>query len=88
MEVLFEILFELVFEGGIEASKSKKVPKIIRHLLIFFIVIFWAVIIVGLFVIGILALKENTILGIFMILISILFLVSAIVKFRKVYLKR
>lgn len=35
MEIVFEILIELILEGTMEASKNKKVPKIIRYPLIF-----------------------------------------------------
>lgn len=88
MDFLFEILLEFALEGGMEASKSKKVPRIIRYLLIAIIVLFFAIIILGLFAIGILMLKESIAGGIFMILISIILFISAIIKFRKVYLSK
>ena len=87
MEFLIELMFELIFEGAIEVSKSKKIPKIIRYPLIAIIVIFFAVIIIGLFVIGIVILKDNIFLGIFMIAVSIIFLISALIKFKKVYIE-
>ena len=88
MDFLFELIFELIFEGALEASKSRKVPKIIRYPLIALIELFFAAIIIGLFIIGILVLKDNIILGIFMIVISIVLLISAIIKFKKVYLEK
>ena len=88
MDFLIEVVLDLVFEGGIELSKNRKVPKIIRYPLIVIILLFFAVIIIGLFIIGVVILKQSVILGIIMIASSIVLLVSAIVKFRNVYLRR
>lgn len=88
MEFLIELVLELALEGGIEASKNKKIPRIIRYLIISIIVLFFATIILGLFVIGILMLKESVAFGIFMILISIILFISSIIKFKKVYLEK
>ena len=38
MEFIFEMVLELILEGTLEISKNRKVPKIIRYPLIFFIV--------------------------------------------------
>lgn len=88
MEFLIELIFELIFDGTIEISKNRKVPKIIRYPLIAIIVIFFATIIIGLFIIGIIFMKGNILVGILCIVVSIIFLISAIIKFKKVYLER
>jgi len=71
-----------------EASKSKKVPKVIRYFLIMFIISFFATVILGLFLLGILSCKKNIFGGLFVIAVSMILLISAIIQFRKVYLKK
>ena len=88
MDFLIELIFELIFDGTIEISKNRKVPKIIRYPLIAIIVMFFAAIIIGLFIIGIIFMKDNILVGILCIVVSIIFLISAIIKFKKVYLER
>ena len=41
MDFLFEAIIELILEGSFEASKSSKVPKLIRYFLIFLITLFY-----------------------------------------------
>lgn len=86
MEYIIEFILELALEGGIEASKSNRVPKYIRYPLIVIISLFFIVVIGLIFFAGILMLKDNIIVGIFIILTGLFMLVSVIVKFRKTYL--
>lgn len=86
MEYLFEFILELALEGSIEASKSKKLPKIIRYFLILIVVLFF-ILVIGLIILtGVLFLKENVIGGIFLILIGLYMFIMCILKFRKIYL--
>lgn len=87
MEIVFEILIELIMEGTIEVSKNKKVPKIIRYPLIFLIVLLFIGVIGLVFFTGILAYQKiNRICGILFIIISVVLLISSIIKFRQIYL--
>lgn len=86
MEYLFEFILELVLEGSIEASKSSKIPKWIRYLLILMISLFFIGVIGLVFWGGIIALKKNIFVGLFLILIGLFMLISSIIKFRKTYL--
>lgn len=86
MEYVFEFLLELILEGSIEASKSSKIPKYIRYLLIVLIVCFFAAVIGLIFLTGILFIKESLVGGICFILIGLFLLVSSIIQFRKTYL--
>ena len=88
MEYIFEFILELVLEGSIEVSKSDKIPKYIRYPLIVIIALFFIAVIGLIFLAGILSLKDNVILGIFFIFISLFMFVMSIVKFRKTYLIR
>lgn len=88
MELLFEIILDLILEGSIEASLSKKVPKIIRYLLIVLICLFFIIVILGLFIVGISFLDKNIYASLFMICISVVMLITAIYKFKKVYIKK
>lgn len=86
MEYLFEFILELALEGSIEASKSKKLPKIIRYFLILIVVLFF-ILVIGLIILtGVLFLEENVIGGIFFILIGLYMFIMCILKFRKIYL--
>lgn len=89
MELLFEILVEFLVEGTIEISKNKKVPKMIRYPLLVLIIVLFIGVIFLIFLTGVLAYQRiNKIVGLFFILIGILFLIASIVKFHKVYVKR
>lgn len=88
MESIFEYLLELVLEGSIEVSKSSKIPKYIRYPLIVMISLFFIAIIGLIFLVGVLSLKENILLGIFFILIGLFMVIMSVIKFRKTYLKK
>ncbi len=88
MELLFEFIFELVFEGSIEVSKNRKIPKYIRYPLIVIISLFFIMVIGLIFWGGILALKENLIVGIFLILLGLFMFIMCLIKFRKTYLSK
>ncbi len=86
MEIIFEFILELFLEGSVEISKSRKVPKWIRYPLIIIIALFFIAIIGLLLLEGILVLKENMLIGIFLILIGLFMLIMSIIKFRETYL--
>ncbi len=86
MEFLIEVLIDLILEGSIYLSTNKKVPSFIRYFLIFFIVLFFITIIGGLFVLGIVISYQNKVAGLFIIIISLIFLILCILEFRKKYL--
>lgn len=88
MEYIIEFILELILEGSIEASKSNRISKYIRYPLIVIISLVFVAVIVLIFFIGTLALEDNIIVGIFIILIGLFLLVSAIIKFRKTYLTK
>lgn len=88
MEYVIEAILDLVLELGIEASKNKKVPKIIRYLLIGLIMfLFLGVIGIVLFTGG-LVLFQDIIGGIILIVIGVVMLMSALIKFKKIYIKK
>ena len=88
MEYVIESVLDLVLELGVEASKNKKVPKIIRWLLIGLIMfLFIGVIGIVLFA-GVLVLLQDIIGGIILTAIGIIMLISAITKFKKIYIKK
>lgn len=88
MEYVIEAVLDLVLGLGIEASKNKKVPKIIRWLLIGLIMfLFIGVIGIVLFA-GVLVLLQDIIGGVIIITIGIIMLISAITKFKKIYIKK
>lgn len=88
MEFLFELVLELILEGSIDASKSKKVPKPLRYVLIVFIVLFFAGIDSLFFITGFLAIKINTLLAILMFALGMIMVVATIFKFKELYISK
>ena len=87
MEFIFEFILELLLESSIEASKSSKIPKFVRYILIVIIALFFIAVIGLIFWVGISSLKENIILGIFLILTGFVMLAGSVIMFKKTYLK-
>ena len=88
MDFIFELILELVLEGSIEASKSKKVPKPIRYLLIILISLFF-ISVAGLIIwVGIDSIKSNLVGGILVIGFGIVFFILCILEFKKAYIKK
>lgn len=87
MEFFIELVLDLILEGSIEASTNKKIPKFIRYSLIGIIILIFAAVILGLFILGITLIEKDVLVGIFMIIISLLFLIATIIKFKKIYLE-
>lgn len=66
MELIFEFLFDCLFSGAVEGSRCKRIPKGIRIFLGLFVVLF-SIAVIGLIVLcGVLSLKDNIALSIFM----------------------
>lgn len=86
MEYLIEFILELVFEGGLEATKSNKVPRPIRYIILSIIVLLFIAIIVLIYLTAFIILKESIIGFILIFLLATFLLISAIIKFRKEYL--
>lgn len=88
MEYLIEFVLELVFEGGLEATKSNKVPKIIRYILFGIIAILFIAVIGIIYLTAFLILKQSIIGFILFFVLATFMLISAIIKFKKEYLKK
>ncbi len=88
MDFIFEILLDLIIEGCFEASTNKKLPKIIRYPLIALIVLLFISVIGGIFILGISLWNKNIYGSIFIISISIILLIAAIYRLRKMYIER
>ena len=88
MDELIEFILELLLEGTVELSSNRKVPKYIRYPLIFLITLFLLAVIIGIFIIGILLIDENVLVGLLFIVLSIIFGIGSIKKFKKLYLQK
>lgn len=88
MEFLFELLLELAAEGTVELSKSIRVPRPVRYLLIGIIVLFSVAVIGVMLLASITALKENVLFGIVLLAITLFMLVMGVIKFRDTYLRK
>lgn len=87
MDELFEALLELLFDLMLEISSNSKISKWIRYPLILIITLIFIIVIFGLMIIGLDLLKENIYIGSFLVLISIVLLISAILNYKKIYLE-
>ncbi|MBR1416643.1 MAG: hypothetical protein IJ572_02370 [Bacilli bacterium] len=85
MEYLIEFVLELILEGTTNLSLSRRVPKFIRYPLAIILILLFASIIVLLFLVGVLVFKDNIYYAILIIIVAIILLVSAIVRFIKIY---
>ena len=87
MEYLIEFILELFLEGGLEATKSNKVPKPIRYIILGFISLFFLAVIGLIYFTAFLILKQSTIAFILIFFLATFMLISVIIKFKKEYLK-
>ena len=85
MDFIFELIAELVFDTVSEASKSQKVPKPVRYILIGLIILFFTVSFGLIFLAGALMMKKTVAGGVVTIALGLLMLILSIRKFRKTY---
>lgn len=88
MEYLIEFILELALEGGLEATKSDKVPKTIRYIILSIIVLLFIAVIGLIYLTAFLMLKQSIIGFILFFLLATVMLISAIIKFKKEYFKK
>ena len=84
MEYIIEFFLDLILEGSFEISNNKKVSKWIRYPAIILITLFFSIVVIGLFILGLLLLK-NSIIGYIFIFLSIFMALGCFIKFKKVY---
>lgn len=88
MDILFELIIDLLISSSIEGSKSSKIPKPIRYLLLGFVILFFVAVIGLIIFVGVDILKTNLIGGLIIIAFGILMLILSILKFKKIYLEK
>lgn len=88
MDDLIEFILELILEGTIEISSNKKVSKWIRYPLIILLTILFSAVIIGIFMLGISTYKENIILSLILIGISVTMLIAIIIKLERQHLDK
>lgn len=88
MELIIEFIIELILDGSFELSKNLKTPKWLRYPLIILVILFFIAVIAIILLVGFLALKESTIIGLLLIIIAIASAVYSIAKFIDIYIKR
>ena len=88
MDLLFEFIIDLLISSSIEGSKSSKIPKPIRYLLLGFVILFFVAVIGLIIFVGVDILKTNLIGGLIIIFFGILMLILSIIKFRKIYFEK
>ena len=86
IELLVEVAAELTAEGTVELSKSVKVPRCVRCLLIGIVVLFSTGVIGVMMLTGWLMLEESLPGGLIFLALATWMLVMGVIKFRKTYL--
>ena len=88
MDDIIEFIIEMFFDIGGEVATNKKISKWVRYPVSIILILFVTIIIGGLLVLGISAIKENIVAALILIGISLLLLVGIVYEFRKVYKKK
>ena len=83
-----DFVLELLLEGGIEASKDRRIPKPIRYVLIVLIALFFVAMFGLLIWMGILACRRTLLGGGIIILSGLFLLVWSAIHVRRVYVQR
>lgn len=83
MDDLIEFLLELVFDIGEAAVESKGTPSWLRRLLLWIFGIFAAAVTLGLIILGILTLSQNTLPAVLLLALGLLFLILGLRRLRK-----
>lgn len=88
MEFIIECILDIVLDMGVEASKSKKIPKCIRYLILICLVIFFLSVIGVIYFMAFLFLKENILLFLIFNILATFMLIGSVIKFKKIYLTK
>ena len=88
MEYFIEFILELVLEGGLEATKSDKVPKPMKYIILSIIAVLFVAVIGIIYLTAFLILKQSILGFILFFLLATFMFISAIIKFKKEYLKK
>ena len=88
MEFIIELILELLLEGSMEISSNKKLSKWIRYPLIIFITTIFLSMILLILYLGLSLLNDWLLAGIAFLIIGIIMFISAIIKFKKLYLEK
>ena len=88
MDIVIELIIDLLISSSIEGSKSSKIPKPIRYLLLGFVILFFVAVIGLIIFVGVDILKTNLVGGLVIIGFGVLMLILSILKFRKIYLEK
>ena len=88
MGFLLELLFDLIIEGSVEGASSNKVPKIIRYILIAFLLGICGFFVILLIAATVISVNEGNIpLALLFIAADILMVTGIILKSRQIYIK-
>ncbi|MBE6940573.1 MAG: hypothetical protein E7457_07140 [Ruminococcaceae bacterium] len=88
MEFIIELILEIVFDLGVEASMSRRVPRWVRYILIVLLSLAVLALIGLILFVAAAVMKETLWGGLLLMVIAVVLLVSAVIKFRKNYLCR
>ena len=82
MDIIIECIIELILDGSIEIVSNRRVNKWIRYPILVTLILFFSLVIFGIFYLGILMYEEYKLLSLIIIILSLILLISGIVKFK------
>ena len=82
IEFIFELIAEIILEGSISISLNEKFPEFVRYPFLIFVIFFFAVVIFGIFFLGIILIERNILISILFILVSLLLFCGGMYKFK------
>lgn len=83
MDTVLELLLDLFLEGGMEVSKSKQVPKLIRYPVMALVIAILAACLGLILIAGIAMLRESIVAGLLLIALAVLAAFFGIQRFRR-----
>ena len=83
-EIVVEVLGELLIEGGVEAATSRRLPKLVRVLILVGLGLLFSAVFFLILLVGIAALQELPLLSLVLFALDAVWLFSGVQKFRKI----
>ena len=85
MDFIFDFILDLILDDGIKASKSKKISKPLRYIILSIVLLVYISIIGLITILGINTMKDNLLEGILILMFGIFILLVCILRFKAVY---
>lgn len=83
IEIVIEVLVELLLDDGIDCMTNSEYPKYLKYIIAGLTLLVFTAVVAGLIAVGIICMKDSTIVGIVMCAVGVAFAILTIQKIRK-----